>query len=129
MTADRSADTRSPTSGDLDRTVARLLTLGTYASVALLGVGVVAMIAAGQSPLDSAFPTLDLGRLPSELGGLRPTGFLWLGLLVVVATPASRVLASLVGYLRRGDRAMAGIAFAILAVIAVTVLVAGVTGA
>ena len=48
-------------------------------------------------------------------------GFLWLGLIAVVATPASRVVASLVGYLRGGERPMAVIAGLILAVIALSV--------
>jgi uncharacterized membrane protein len=55
---------------------------------------------------------------------LRPAGFIWLGLAVVVATPAARVLAALVGYARQGDRAMAVVAALILAVIALSLMLA-----
>jgi uncharacterized membrane protein len=102
---------------DLQLAIARLLTIGTYASVALLTAGVIALIAAGRSPLDEA-PGLDPGRLPADLLALRPEGFLWLGLLLVVATPAARVVATLVSYVRRGERTMAWVSIGILAVIA-----------
>jgi uncharacterized membrane protein len=105
---------------DLERNVARLLTVGTYASVAILGVGTVVMLASGISPLAGA-PRFDLQRLVDDLGHLRPAGFLWLGLIAVVATPAGRVVASLIGYLRRGERLMALIAVLILAIIALSV--------
>jgi uncharacterized membrane protein len=105
---------------DLERVVARLLTVGTYASVAILVVGTAVMLASGISPLAGA-PPFDLRRLVDDLGRLRPAGFLWLGLIAVIATPAGRVVAALIGYLRRGERLMAVIAVLILAVIALSV--------
>jgi uncharacterized membrane protein len=109
---------------DLDWAIARLLTVGTFGSVVLLGVGVVAMALAGRSPLERGFPPLDLARLPADLSGGRPEGFLWLGLLAVMATPASRVLASLVSFVLNGERSMAVVAVAILSVIATSVVLA-----
>ena len=50
---------------------------------------------------------------------LAPAAFLWLGILAVIATPISRVVAAAIGYARFGDRWMVGVAVAILAVIAV----------
>ncbi len=114
------ASSRRVTADALERTIARLLRVGTYLAVAVLTLGVVDMVAAGLSPLAGA-PSLDLLRLPADLGGLRPEGFLWLGLLVVIATPSARVAASLVGYLRTGERAMALVALLILAVIVISV--------
>ncbi len=108
---------------DLDRVVARLLTVGTYASVVLLAAGVLAMIATGVSPLDAA-PPLDVRAIAADIAALRPAGFLWLGLLVVIATPSARVAASLVGYLRQHDRAMAIVATLILCVIVLSVVLA-----
>ena len=105
---------------DLERIIARLLTGGTYAAVAILALGTALMLVAGVEPL-SGFPAFDLNQIGDDLLHLRPAGFLWLGLVVVVATPASRVVASLVGYLRRGERLMALIAVLILAVIALSV--------
>lgn len=105
---------------DMDRAIARLLTLGTYASVALLAVGVVLMVVAGIGPLSGGRP-FDPAVLVDDVVRLRPTGFLWLGLVTVVATPAARVVASLIGFAARGDRAMATVAILILAVIALSV--------
>jgi uncharacterized membrane protein len=115
--------------GDLDRFVARLLTLGTYVSVALLATGVVLMLAAGVSPVQSDYPAFRPTGILDDVRALRPEGFLWLGLVAVVLTPASRVLASLVGYVREDDQRMAVIAVGILAVIATSVVSAIVTGA
>jgi uncharacterized membrane protein len=107
---------------DLDRAIARLLTAGTYLGVALLAVGVLGMITAGTSPFDTTFPGFDATRLPSDLTALRPAGFLWSGLLVIIATPVIRVAAALVAFLRAGDRRMALISAGILAVIALGVV-------
>jgi uncharacterized membrane protein len=60
----------------------------------------------------------------SDLVALRPAGFLWLGMVAVVATPAARVVASLVGYARRGERDMMLIAGLILVVIGLSVTLA-----
>ena len=72
----------------------------------------------------SGGPAFDLGRLVPDLAAFRPAGVIWLGLVLVVATPAARVGASLVGYARRGERAMAIVASLILLVIAVSVVLA-----
>ena len=107
--------------GALEMSIARVLTIGTYASVGLIALGVLAMAAAGVDPLGSA-PAFDPAGIPGDLVALRPAGFLWLGILGVLATPASRVAASLIGYLRSGERAMVGVSAAILIVIAAGVL-------
>ncbi len=106
----------------LDLTVARLLSRGTMSAVALLAIGVVLLAAAGRSPLDTGFAPLDLARLPSDIVALRPEGFLWLGLIAVIFTPISRVLASLVGFWRAGDRRMVLISVAILSVVATSIV-------
>ena len=104
----------------LERAIARVLTVGTYVSVAVLAVGTAMMLASGVQPLEGG-PRFDLGQVGDDLVHLRATGFLWLGLVAVVATPASRVVASLVGYLRDGERLMAVVAVLILAVIVLSV--------
>jgi uncharacterized membrane protein len=108
-------------SSDLDRTIARLLTGGTYLSVGLLAVGVVLMVTSGTSPLAPA-PTLDISQIPSQIVSLQPTGFLWLGLMVAIATPLARVAAAIVGYLRAGERRMALIGAGILLVVTIGVI-------
>jgi uncharacterized membrane protein len=107
----------------LERSIARLLTVGTYASIALLTVGFALMLASGISPLTGT-PRFDPGSIPADILALRPLGFLWLGLIVIVATPSARVVASLVGYARSGERPMVYVSIAILVVIALSVTLA-----
>ena len=107
----------------LDLTVARLLSIGTNVAVGVLALGVLAMAGSGRSPLEIPFPSLDLARIPSDVLALRPEGFLWLGLLAVIVTPTSRVLASLIGFGQGGERTMTLISAAILAVIGASVLI------
>ena len=113
--------------GGLEHRIARLLTAGTLASVAFLAVGAVLAVATGASPLAPP-PSFDPARIVDDVVTLRPTGFIWLGLLGTLATPASRVVAALVGYLRQGEQAMALISGLILVVIAAGVA-AGIAGA
>jgi uncharacterized membrane protein len=108
---------------DLERSIARLLTGGTYASIALLVVGVALMLGTGIGPRTGG-PAFDPRTLLSDLAAFRPSGFLWLGLVVMVATPAARVIASLVGFARRGEREMVLIAGLILMVIGLSVILA-----
>ena len=103
-----------------ERLIGRLLTRITYASVALLVVGVALLIVAGISPV-SGGPGMDPGRLVPDLVGLKPAGFLWLGLLAVIAAPISRVTVALVAYARDEDWLMVAVSSAILLVIAVAV--------
>ncbi|HEU4919916.1 MAG TPA: DUF1634 domain-containing protein [Candidatus Limnocylindrales bacterium] len=114
---------RAPSPVDLDRAIARLLIVGTYVSVALLAIGALLMFALRISPLEGS-PPFELGLIVDDIVALRPVGFIWLGLLVVVATPAARVAASLVGYLRGGEPRMALVSGLILVVIAVSVAIA-----
>jgi uncharacterized membrane protein len=110
-------------SRSLEPTIARLLTTGTYLSMALLGVGVVLMSLSGIGPL-SGGPDFDPATLLGDIVALRPAAFLWLGLIVVIATPSARVAVSGLGYARRGERAMTIVAGLILVVIALSVAVA-----
>ena len=105
---------------DLERSIARLLTGGTYLSIGLMAVGVVLMLAGGISPLAPA-PPFEPAEIPADIMALRPVGFLWLGLLVILATPVARVAASGLGFALGGERRMALVALAILIVIAVGV--------
>lgn len=111
----------------LERAIARVLTIGTYLSVALISIGTALLIGAGRSPLDAA-PALDPGRLAADVVGLQPQGFLWLGILGMLATPACRVAAALIGFVRDGERGMVVVAVLILAVIAAGVITGSVAG-
>lgn len=121
----RSADPAG--ANGLESTLAHALQVGTYASIALVTAGVLLLIAGGGSPLDPGAP-FDLGRIPSDLAAGRPEGFLWLGIIGIVATPGLRVALALVGFARGGERLMAVVALLILAVVALGVLAGVVTG-
>ena len=110
---------------NLEVALARVLQLGTYISVALVAVGSILLLASGGSPIAGG-PPLDFGRLPADVLALRPEGFLWLGILGVLSTPALRVGRALLGFSRRGERRMVAISLLVLTVIAVGVFV-GVT--
>jgi uncharacterized membrane protein len=96
--------------------------VGTYISVALIAVGSILLLASGGSLLAPG-PPLDLTQLPGDLLALRPAGFLWLGIIGVMATPALRVGRALLGFLRRDERRMAAVSGLVLGVILVGVIV------
>lgn len=108
---------------DFERTIGRLLIAVTYAATALLAVGVALMLASGIAPL-SGGPRLDVGSLIGDLASIQPAGFLWLGLIVVIATPITRVAAAAVAFARAGEQRMVAVAVGIVAVIAVSILTA-----
>jgi uncharacterized membrane protein len=120
-------DPTDPTGDRLDLAIARVLSIGTYAGIALLVAGLGLMVLAGRSPLDPTVP-FDPGRLTGDLLAGRPDGAVWLGLLVLIATPSARVAASLVGYLRAGERGMVAVSVAILLVVTAGVIVAAALG-
>jgi uncharacterized membrane protein len=101
----------------------RLLIAVTYVAVTLLLLGVVLLLVAQVSPLAGG-PSLEPARLIGDVLALDPAGFLWLGLLAVIATPVCRVLGASVGFVRRGEPVMAAVSLAILGVIAIGVGVA-----
>lgn len=104
-----------------DSTVGRLMIAMTYVAVVLLAIGVILMIANGISPLVGG-PVFDAGVVLEELRAGVPTGFIWLGLIVVIATPIVRVAVSSVGFAREGQWRMVGVGLGILAIIAVGIL-------
>jgi len=114
-------------SDTFERRLGRLLIALTYVAVALLGVGVGLLLVGGISPL-SGGPQFHPPEIVADLLALDPAGFLWLGLLAVIVTPISRVVGAAVGFIGRGERAMALISLAILGVIAVSIGVAIATG-
>lgn len=109
--------------GGLETIVGRLLTWATYASVALIALGVAVMLVQGRSPLE-ATAALDLATLPAGILAVRPEALLWLGLLAIIVTPAARVVAALIGFAGTGERRMALVAALVLVVIVLGVVLA-----
>jgi uncharacterized membrane protein len=115
----------SAPSAPLEVALAHVLQVGTYVSIALVASGSILLLAAGYSPAGGG-PPLSLAALPGDIVALRPAGFLWLGILGVLATPGLRVVRALLGFARRGETRMVATSAAVLCVIAVGVFV-GVT--
>lgn len=111
----------------LEAALAKVLLIGTYVSIGLIVVGSVLLIAGGTSPLAGA-PALSPEQLPADILAGRPAGFLWLGILGVIVTPAVRVFRAMVGFSRRGEPRMAAIALSVLVVIAAGVIVGVMAG-
>jgi uncharacterized membrane protein len=107
--------------GALEVALAHVLQLGTYLSIGLIGVGSVLLFAAGGSPVAGG-PPLALDRIIPDVLALRPAGFLWLGIVGVLATPGLRVLRALFGFWRRDEQRMALVALLVLVVVAVGVV-------
>ena len=105
---------------DLDRLIGRLLTIGTYTAVLLIAIGTVLMFASRIDPLAGA-PPFEPALMVDDITHGRPAGFMWLGVLVLLATPILRVIVSFFGYAARGERTMAIVAALILVVIAASV--------
>jgi uncharacterized membrane protein len=110
---------------DLDQTIGRILIVGTNVAILLIAIGCVLLFAAQLDPLAGG-PPLEPGLIADDIAHLRPAGFLWLGLLLVLATPILRVVVSLVGFARGGERTMAIVASLILIVIAASVVLGNV---
>lgn len=102
----------------LEHHLATVLTAGTLAGMAFVAAGVVSMLVSGMRPLAGGAPDPDPARIAADLAALRPAGFLWLGLVAIVATPSARVAGAMLGFAGQGDRRMAAVAAAVLIVVA-----------
>jgi uncharacterized membrane protein len=100
-----------------ERRIGRLLIAMTLVAVGLLAIGVALMALNGIEP-ESGGPPLRPALLAELVTTFQPAGFLWLGLLAVIAAPIGRVVVAAVAYAREGDRLMVGVSLAILFVIA-----------
>jgi uncharacterized membrane protein len=107
--------------GTPELTIARLLVIGIDAAIGLIAIGTLLLLADGRSPLDRG-STFDLAAIPADLLALRPDGFLWLGIIAILATSVAQVIVALTGFARRGDRRMALTALGILAIIGIGVI-------
>ena len=88
----------------IETLVARILVVGTYVAIGLILVGVVLMLASGVDPLAP-------GRVPAvrprehpgrHRGPANPNGFLWAGIVLVMALPIGRVVVAGAGFFAAG---------------------------
>lgn len=96
--------------------IGRWLIIVTYLSVGLLFAGVLLMALDGISPLQGG-PALDPASIIAGLSTLEPASFLWIGLVAVIVTPVTRVVAAAIGFARTGEWFLVAAALGILATI------------
>lgn len=113
---------------DIERRIGRLLIAMTDIAVTALAVGVLLLAVHGVDPL-SGGPNLQPDRLLAQLDALDPAGFLWLGLVIVLAAPVARVIAAGIAYAVRREWRMLAISIAILVIIVTGIATAVATGA
>ena len=104
---------------DLNQVVHGVLTVGLAISTTLMVLGIGLDLFA-QRDLPIAVP--DLGEVLERVAALRPSGFLALGLLVLIATPILRVIGSIIAFLYERDWRYAGITTVVLLVLIISVL-------
>jgi uncharacterized membrane protein len=113
------------TAARLETIVARLLSWGTRVALLFILAGVVDMAVMGVEPTAAAaFPPYSLAAIPGQLVALRPEGFIWTGLTLLVALPLGRVTVSGAGFLAAGDRRLALVSVLVLLVICASVVAA-----
>jgi uncharacterized membrane protein len=107
--------------------VSWVLTIGVSISAALIAVGFAGSFLVGwrgslmgQAHLDA--PITNFGGLVMGLAALRPQAIAQLGLLVLVATPIVRVLASLLAFALERDRLYVAITLGVLAILLASAL-------
>jgi uncharacterized membrane protein len=94
--------------------IARVLRVGLVVSVAVLLVGVILAAAGRGTPVPSS---VALSDMPRALWHLEAGGFFSLGLLILLITPAARVLALAVVFFRQRLWVFLGCSLLVLAVL------------
>ncbi len=118
MSASAQGPGRTGAAYGLEALIARLLVAGLWLAMGLVLVGVVLMLTTGTDPFaHGAIPPFDLAQIPSEMLALQPAGFLWAGIVLVIALPIGRVVVAGVGFLAAHDRRMALISLLVLLVV------------
>ncbi len=118
-----------------------LLRCGIYASLALIGLGVLLMLVRGDTgygpiPEPEALMIPGLNTWPHTLGAVlsgaltaRPYALVLTGLLILVATPVLQVVISTVAFLKQRDYAFAVIALFVLGILLLSFVLSSVEGA
>lgn len=101
--------------------MSRVLAVGLGVASALMLWGAL-LVAVGAGPV--APQALSLAEIPAALRAGQPIGFLSLGILVLIVTPAARVVVLLGAFIRRGEWGFALVSAAVLGVLGVGLVLA-----
>lgn len=120
---------------DLNDAIGRILTFGVVLSSAIVAAGLVLMLLTpppgipetveGAVAANFGRPTLTLRALVSGLAGGSAVAILQLGLLILVATPITRVAASVLLFLRERDALYAAVTLLVLVMLLFALFVVG----
>lgn len=104
---------------NLDQTIHQLLVIGLAISVSFMLLGLFLDLT-----LHRVIPTAipNLGEVFTRVISFRPSGFLSLGLLVLIATPVVRVIGSFIAFLYERDWRYAGITFLVLLIVMFSII-------
>lgn len=104
---------------DLNDVVHKVLVVGLLVSTAILVFGILLGLVEHRPLPDT---TLSVGEAVSRTVGLRPSGFLNLGLLVLIVTPILRVVGSIFVFIYERDWRYAGITALVLTIMLFSLL-------
>lgn len=125
MSAEQAARARNDAADALEAVIGRLLVAGTWLAMVLVLVGVLLMLADGINPLTrSGIPAFDPSRIPADLVALRPGGFLWAGIAIIVTLPVGRVVVAGLGFLAARDGRLALVSLLVLLVVVISIFAA-----
>ncbi len=104
---------------NLDQTIHQLLVIGLTISVAFMLLGLFLDLT-----LHRVIPTAipNLGEVFTRVISFRPSGFLSLGLLVLIATPVVRVIGSFIAFIYERDWRYTGITFLVLLIVTLSIV-------
>ena len=108
----------------LEAAIGKLLVAGTWLAMGLVAVGVILMLATGVDPLPNPprpVPPFSLSSVAADLAALQPAGFLWAGILLVIALPIGRVIVAGVGFVAAKDWRLAMISGLVLLVVLISI--------
>lgn len=111
-----------PSQQRLCSVVQPILRWGMVLSLAMMLFGLTLGIATGAGPTK----VLSLDRIPAGILELDPMAFLSLGIVLLIATPLSRVIGALCVFIQERDRKFVLISLGVMAMVALAVLIGSV---
>jgi len=125
VTASTSTGAGSDAAYAMEAAIGRLLVAGTWIAMGLIAIGVVLTLTTGVDPLShGAIPPFNLRDIPPAIVALRPEGFLWSGILLVIALPIGRVAVAGIGFVAARDWRLAVISLLVLIVVLISIAAA-----
>jgi uncharacterized membrane protein len=116
---------RNETAERLETLTGRMLIAGTWVAMTLVLAGVALALATGVDLLShGGIPPFSFTAIPGDLVALRPEGFLWAGIVLIVALPVGRVVVAGLGFLAARDGRLTLVSLLVLIVVLVSVLAA-----